>query len=346
MTKSHASTPFALGTFSIAGAPAFPGLVMAERVVALHALVPVCRRMGSELRDPGSLLSVLDEWQVNESALCRVAAHLAGRAATLAQLSAPLAALKVHAPLEQPRQIFCSGANYRRHVIDLIVDQARDPEVQGMSRDERLKYAENLMDERSASGTPYIFSKAWSSITGPFDPIPIPANVEQPDWELELAAVIGKPAFHVSRAAAHDYIAGYTICNDITNRELVHRQDLKALGSDWVMGKCLPGYLPMGPYLVPACFVREPQDVRITLKLNGEIKQDESTADMIFDIARLLEYLTSRVRLWPGDLLLTGSPSGNGSHTNRFLRPGDVLEGSIAGLGAQRNACVAGDAGG
>jgi 2,4-diketo-3-deoxy-L-fuconate hydrolase len=343
MPKSHHSSSFALGTFSIAGAPPFPGLVMAERVVALNALIPLGKRLGHELRNTGSLLSVLDEWQSNEGALCQAAVHLAERAETLEQLSAPLGVLKVHAPLEQPRQVFCSGANYRRHVIDLIVDQARDPQVQGMNRDERLEYAENLMDERSANGTPYIFSKAWSSITGPFDPIPIPAGVEQPDWELELVAVIGRPAFHVSRAAAHDFVAGYTICNDITNRELVHRQDLKALGSDWVMGKCLPGYLPMGPYLVPARFVREPQDVRITLKLNGEIKQDESTADMIFDISRLLEYLTSRVKLWPGDLLLTGSPSGNGSHTNRYLRPGDVLEGSIAGLGTQRNSCVAGD---
>jgi 2-keto-4-pentenoate hydratase/2-oxohepta-3-ene-1,7-dioic acid hydratase in catechol pathway len=343
MPDSHTSPRFALGTFSIAGAPTFPGLVMGERVIALNALVPVCKRLGHELRNPDTLLSVLDEWQLNESALCRAAQHLADRAEALAQLSAPLGVLTVHAPLEQPRQIFCSGANYRKHVIDLIVDQARDPEVQGMSREQRLVYAQNLMDERGANGTPYIFSKAWSSITGPFDPIPIPGNVEQPDWELELVAVIGKPAFHVSRAEAHDYIAGYTICNDITNRELVHRQDLKALGSDWVMGKCLPGYLPMGPYLVPARFVRKPQDVRITLRLNGEIKQDESTADMIFDIARLLEYLTSRVRLWPGDLLLTGSPSGNGSHTNRFLRPGDVLEGSIEGLGTQRNCCVAGD---
>jgi len=340
MPDSHTSPRFALGTFSIAGAPPFPGLVMAERVVALNALVPVCKRLGHELRNPASLLSVLDEWQLNESALCQAAVYLADRAEALARLSAPLGVLTVHAPLEHPRQIFCSGANYRKHVIDLIVDQARDPEVQGMSREQRLVYAQNLMDERGANGTPYIFSKAWSSITGPFDPVPIPANVEQPDWELELVAVIGKPAFHVSRAAAHDYIAGYTICNDITNRELVHRKDLKALGSDWVMGKCMPGYLPMGPYLVPACFVRKPQDVRITLRLNGEIKQDESTADMIFDIARLLEYLTSRVRLWPGDLLLTGSPSGNGSHINRFLRPGDVLEGSIEGLGTQRNTCV------
>ena len=340
MSFPMAAPHFALGTFSVAGSPSFPGLVMSDRVVALRALAPVCRQLGGELRNTESLLSVLDDWQANESALRQVALHLADHSAALALLSAPLDVLKVHAPLEQPRQIFCSGANYRKHVIDLIVDQARDAATQEMSREQRMTYAVNLMDERAANGTPYIFSKAWSSITGPFDPIPLSANVEQPDWELELVVVIGKPAFHVSRAAAYDYVAGFTICNDITNRELVHRQDLKALGSDWVMGKCMPGYLPMGPYLVPAAFVPQPQDVRITLRLNGEVKQDESTADMIFDIPQLIEYLTSRVRLWPGDILLTGSPSGNGSHTNRFLRAGDVLEGSIAGIGTQRNICV------
>lgn len=342
MPHPTTSSPFALGTFSVAGSPPFPGLVMAERVIGLYGLVPLCKQLGGDLRVAGTLLSLLDEWQSNEPALRLLASHLADRAGAFDAMSVPVSALKVHAPLEQPRQIFCSGANYRKHVIDLIVDQARDPETRTMNREERLAYGVRLMDERSAKGTPYIFSKAWSSITGPFDPIPLPVNVEQPDWELELVVVIGKPAFHVTRAAAYDYVAGYTICNDITNRELVHRQDLKALGSDWVMGKCMPGYLPMGPYLVPAAFVPQPQDVRITLKLNGEVKQDESTADMIFDIPRLIEYLTSRVRLWPGDLLLTGSPSGNGSHTNRFLRVGDVLEGSIAGLGTQRNLCVAG----
>jgi 2,4-didehydro-3-deoxy-L-rhamnonate hydrolase len=341
MTLVVAVPRFELGTFSVAGSPPFPGLVMSDRVIALHALAPLCKQLGSALRQTGSLLSVLDEWETNEHALRQAARHLGGDDQAVARLSAPLSALRVHAPLEQPRQIFCSGANYRKHVIDLIVDQARDLATQGMNREQRLAYAVALMDERAANGTPYIFSKAWSSITGPFDPIPLPANVEQPDWELELVVVIGKPAFHVTRSSAYEYVAGYTICNDITNRELVHRQDLKALGSDWVMGKCMPGYLPMGPFLIPAAFVPQPQKVQITLKLNGEVKQDESTADMIFDIPRLIEYLTSRVRLWPGDILLTGSPSGNGSHTNRFLRQGDVLEGTIAGIGTQRNVCVA-----
>jgi 2-keto-4-pentenoate hydratase/2-oxohepta-3-ene-1,7-dioic acid hydratase in catechol pathway len=285
------------------------------------------------------VLGLLEEWQHNEAALGGLLEQLG--AERFRRESVPLASLRVHAPVA-PRQIFCSGANYRKHVIDLIVDQAREAAVAEMSRAERFAYAEKLMDDRAAHGTPYIFSRVTSSICGPFDDVELPHDVEQPDWELELAAVIGRPAFRVPRAQAHHFIAGYTICNDLTNRELVHRQDLKALGSDWVMGKNLPGYMPMGPFLVPASFVPAPQDVRITLKLNGQVMQDESTTDMIFDIARLLEYLTSRVRLYPGDLLLTGSPSGNGSHYQRFLRAGDVMEGTIEGLGEQRNICVSG----
>src|SRR5882724_12673271 len=184
MSQPINSPAFALGTFSVAGSRSFPGLVMAERVIALNGLVPLCKQLGSELRVAGTLLSLLDEWQRNEPALQRVVAHLAERAGTFAAMSVPVSVLKVHAPLEQPRQIFCSGANYRKHVIDLIVDQARDPETQTMTREERLEYAVKLMDERGANGSPYIFSKAWSSITGPFDSIPLPANVEQPDWEL------------------------------------------------------------------------------------------------------------------------------------------------------------------
>ena len=333
--------PFQLGTFSIAGSPSFPGLVLDDRVVALKALASVCRQQGIDLRNTDSLLALLEDWTINERALQQVVTHLAKD--DFIAMSVPSKWLRIHAPLEQPRQIFCSGANYRRHVIDLIVDQAREPAVEGMTREQRLEYAERLMDERAARGVPYIFSRVWSSIAGPFDDIPIPQNVEQPDWELELAVVIGRPAFHVSRADAHQYIAGYTICNDVTNRELVHRQDLKAIGTDWVMGKNLPGYLPMGPYLVPAAFVPTPQDVRITLQLNDQVMQDESTSDMIFDIPRLIEYLTSRVRLSPGDVLLTGSPSGNGSHYQRYLRPGDVLHGSITGLGSQRTTCVRAD---
>lgn len=340
-----APTPaYALGTFSVAGSPGFPGLVVGERVIALAALKPLARSLGVRLSGTESLLAVFDDWESNDAALAKLAEHVRAHLDQPESLPArpiDVAHLRVHAPLEQPRQFFCSGANYRKHVIDLIVDQGRDPATAGMSPEQRQDYGRRLMDERAATGTPYIFTKAWSSIAGPFDPLVLPAGVEQPDWELELAVVIGKPAYRVSRDQAWGCIAGYTIVNDITNRELVHRQDLKALGSDWVMGKCLPGYSPMGPYIVPARLVPAPQDLRITLKLNGDTMQDERTADMIFPIPRLIEYLSSQIQLWPGDILITGSPAGNGSHYNRYLRDGDVMEGTIAGIGTQRIRCVA-----
>ncbi|KAB0622270.1 fumarylacetoacetate hydrolase family protein [Castellaniella defragrans] len=343
-----ASGAYALGTFSLAGSPGFPGLVMDGKVLALAGLQPLSRRLGTPLTGIESLLTMLDDWAGNALALSRLADHLAGcwtHGQGLPAEPVDVGRLRVHAPIERPRQFFCSGANYRKHVIDLIVDQRGDPATQGMSADECRAYAVRLMDERAERGAPYIFTKPWSAIAGPYDPIRIPGHVEQPDWELELAVVIGKPCYRVSRDEARDCIAGYTIVNDITNRARVHRQDLKALGTDWVMGKGLPGFSPMGPYLVPASQVPDPQDLRITLKLNGRVMQDESTADMIFTIPRLIEYLSSQVQLWPGDILITGSPAGNGTHFGRYLKPGDVLEGTIGGLGMQRNVCIASEAG-
>jgi 2-keto-4-pentenoate hydratase/2-oxohepta-3-ene-1,7-dioic acid hydratase in catechol pathway len=140
-----------------------------------------------------------------------------------------------------------------------------------------------------------------------------------------------------------NYVAGYTIVNDLTTREKVSRKegDMREMGMDWVACKSSPTYLPMGPYLVPAAFIPNPQRLRVTLKLNGETMQNESTEDMIFDVARLIEAASASTLLQPGDLICTGSPAGNGVHHGRFLRPGDVMEGSITGLGTQRNTCVA-----
>jgi 2,4-diketo-3-deoxy-L-fuconate hydrolase len=146
----------------------------------------------------------------------------------------------------------------------------------------------------------------------------------------------------VPRAHAMEFVAGYTIVNDISDRTRLWRRDeLKAMGTDWIAGKSAPTYLPTGPYLLPSKFVARPDDLRLTLRLNGEIKQNESTSDMIFDIPRLIEYLSAMVQLMPGDVICTGSPAGNGTHFNRFLQPGDVIEASISGLGFQRNEVVA-----
>ncbi len=168
----------------------------------------------------------------------------------------------------------------------------------------------------------------------------LPSTGTQHDWELELGVVIGTAARNVSRVDALNHVAGYTIVNDITTRDRVFRPDMPGLGTDWLAGKNAPTFLPLGPWLVPAPFVADPMNLRITLTLNGDTMQDETTADMIFDISQLIEHVSTITPLNPGDLLLTGSPAGNGAHYGRYLQPGDIMASTITGLGAQRNGCV------
>jgi len=329
--------PFQLGTFSVAGCAPFAGVVLDQKVIAATALEPICLRAGKPLQHSASLLGLLQAWEANMAAL-----QAAVDDPTITMLpSIALDAVQVHAPILYPRQIFCAGANYRQHVIDLVVDQNASPETQGMNPEQRRAWGAAMMDKRAATGTPYVFTKLPSCIVGPYDAITISHDAVQPDWELELVVVIGKAARRVSRENALHYVAGYTIANDVTNREKVHRADMKAIGSDWLAGKCSPSYLPIGPFLTPAAFIPDPQQLHITLKLNGQVMQDEGTNDMLFNVARLIEYVSQLAQLWPGDVLLTGSPKGNGSHFNRYLQPGDVVEGEIRGLGVMGNVCVA-----
>lgn len=239
------------------------------------------------------------------------------------------------APVE-PRQVLQAGANYREHVIELVAagltnNTDRTPE-------EARTFAAEMMDERAASGEPYFFIGLPAAIAGPRDVLRLPASGTTHDWELELAVVIGREAFQVSREQAHEHIAGYTIVNDVTTRELVFRQDMKEIGTDWYRAKNAPGFLPTGPVLAPPDRV-DVDNARISLALNGEIRQDSTTGDLLFDIPALISAASSTMPLLPGDLLLTGSPPGNGQHWKRFLQDGDVMSGSITGLGTQNVPC-------
>lgn len=331
---------FSLGTLSEAGAAPFPAVIVGEQAISLDQIVAFAAAKGSSLRSCGSLLTLFEHWPEKFAALQQLAEEGAFDPSATLFRRRSVAALKVHAPIEAPRQILCLGANYRRHVIELMAAQV-SPETANFDIEGRRDYAAKMMDKRIESGSPYAFIKLQSCVTGPYDPILLPPDVTEPDWELELAFVIGKPARYVSRADAMSYIAGYTVANDVTARERIYRPDIKAIGTDWLAGKCLPTFLPMGPFVVPAAFVSDPMRLQITLKLNGEVMQDESTADMIFDVARQVEYLSSRMQLMPGDVVCTGSPAGNGAHYGRFLRDGDVMEGTIAEIGTIRNPCVA-----
>jgi 2-keto-4-pentenoate hydratase/2-oxohepta-3-ene-1,7-dioic acid hydratase in catechol pathway len=318
--------PFGLGRFSGSDG-AFTGLVVGEAVAPLSYV-------RHDLSDRLSPVAVLARWDELAGDLSRAAGQVA-RGGLGAQ---PVASLRRLTPVE-PRQLLAAGLNYRTHVIDLMVD-GRIGSRPGMSVDEIRAEATAVMDERTRSGVPFLWVGLPTSVCGPDDDIVLRADSERTDWELELAAVIGAPARDVPRDRALSCVAGWTVANDLTARDFVGRDDLGPVGADWLQSKCAPTYKPIGPYLVPAALVDDPQALQIQLRLNGELMQDETTADMIFDVASLIAFASRQAQLLPGDVVLTGSPAGNGSHYDRWLRPGDVMEGSITGLGTQRNRVV------
>jgi 2,4-diketo-3-deoxy-L-fuconate hydrolase len=253
----------------------------------------------------------------------------------------PLDSVTLTAPVE-PRQVLQTGANYRTHVIDLVAAGASRERFP--TKEAAREWAATMMDERARTGEPYFFIGLPQCVVGDDVELVLPVYSDQHDWELELAVVIGKPAFRVSREEAMEHVAGYTIVNDVTTRDLVFRKDMKEIGTDWYRAKNAPGFLPTGPFLVPARFVPEPGRLTLKLLLNGETMQDASTDDLLFDLPALISGASQTVSLLPGDLLLTGSPAGNGLHWGRLLQDGDVMTGTISGLGTQVVRCVAEEA--
>jgi 2-keto-4-pentenoate hydratase/2-oxohepta-3-ene-1,7-dioic acid hydratase in catechol pathway len=180
---------------------------------------------------------------------------------------------------------------------------------------------------------PIIFNKAPSCISGPYDPVRLPRNSVKTDWEVEIAFVIGKHAHYVEQSDALSYIAGFCVCNDISEREFQLEH-----GGQWVKGKMAPTFGPIGPWLVTIDEIADVQQLPLWLELNGKRIQNSNTSDMIFPIAKLLSYTSQFVALEPGDIITTGTPPGVGlgMKPEKYLKPGDVMELSVEGLGVQR----------
>ena len=316
---------YQLGTFRTASGDAVGGVLVGEQVLPLTAL-----GLGATTVD-----GVLADWSRTSAILdATLGGDINGSAAAAAL---PLSTLVPAAPFV-PGQVFQSGANYRTHVVQLMVAAAVE---QGQTDlDEVRARAAETMDERARTGTPYVFLGLPSAVCGPQDDVVLPPTGTKHDWELELGVVIGAHAHLVDRDHAMDCVAGYVVVNDLSTRDRIFRPDIPSIGTDWLAGKNSPTFLPLGPWIMPAQFVADPMDLRICLSLNGDVMQDETTADMIFDIPRLIEHISAITPLRPGDLLLTGSPAGNGAHFGRYLQAGDVMESTITGLGTQRNRCV------
>jgi acylpyruvate hydrolase len=224
-------------------------------------------------------------------------------------LAYPTAEVEFLPPISRPGKIICLGLNYRHHIIE-------------MGR-ELPKY-------------PVIFAKFANTLIGHRQPIVLPPVSKKVDYEAEMVIVIGRTGKNVSPEAAFDYIAGYTIFNDVSARDYQRRT------IQWLQGKTFDGSGPIGPALVTADEISAPHALDITLRLNGEVMQQSNTADFIFDIPTIIHYLSQIMTLEPGDLIATGTPSGVGFARDPqvFLKPGDVVQVEISELGVLENPVV------
>jgi len=233
----------------------------------------------------------------------------------------PLARVKLLAPVLYPGDIYCAGANYTDHMAEMARAQGKEPGPTMKDLGEK----------------PWHFVKtSRSSVVGPGAKVRLPAYSQEVDWEVELAAVIGKTVKDVSADKALACVAGYTIANDLSARDAMKR-DKNPPGSpfhyDWVSQKCFEGSCPLGPWIVPASDIGDPHRLGIRLWVNGELMQDSHTSKLIFDTAEQIAMLSSRVTLHPGDLVLTGTPAGVGMGRDRFLKAGDTVKLWIESIG-------------
>jgi 2-keto-4-pentenoate hydratase/2-oxohepta-3-ene-1,7-dioic acid hydratase in catechol pathway len=229
----------------------------------------------------------------------------------------PAAAIRWHAPIPRPsKNVFCVGRNYASHAEEAA--RARGTEV---------KIPE----------VPMFFTKAPTTVSGPYDEIPWePSVTQQVDWEAELGVIVGLAGRNIRRDAALAHVFGYTVLNDVTAR------DLQKSHGQFFKGKSLDRFCPMGPVVVTADELGDPQRREVTLRVNGVVKQTGNTRDMIFPVAVLIESLSQGLTIEPGDILATGTPEGVGfaRTPQEFLRDGDVMETAVEGIGTMRNRIV------
>jgi 2-keto-4-pentenoate hydratase/2-oxohepta-3-ene-1,7-dioic acid hydratase in catechol pathway len=185
---------------------------------------------------------------------------------------------------------------------------------------------------------PVLFFKATTAITGPYDSIIIPKGSNKTDWEVELAIIIGKRASYVEQNEAMDYIAGYLIHNDVSERTFQLERE-----GQWVKGKSADSFAPLGPWLVTKDEIDDPQNLDLWLNVNGETVQSSNTSDMVFPVPHLVSYISQFMTLMPGDIISTGTPFGVGMGFDppRYLNPGDVIELGVTGLGVARQEVIA-----
>ena len=310
---------FGFGTYEHRGRR-FPGLVQPD-----GALIDLSQRF----RDTHE---ILDDWESNLQILMDVDAASRGSDLRFADVRAL-------PPLAHPN-ILGGGSNYREHVIEMLTHgpysklRLQDGESLEAARARNAAF----VDHRAQHGMPIFWSGMHSSLIGANDDIVLPPIGKNHDWELELVAVIGAPRRFASLEEAGAMIAGYMIINDLATLDQYQRPDVPWQYDMFIKNQ--PTFKVTGPFIVPSALV-DRDAIRIELQVNGVVKHDWPVTDMIFSPEKMVAYASERARLMPGDMILTGSPPGNASLTGDFLKAGDLVTGSLTGLGRQRNLCIA-----
>ena len=293
------------------------GFYLDDRVISLTKAAAGC---GVSLTDSDSLLPFLSGGQQRQKVLELEGKIEAKSPAERSVWEVPASGVSLLVPVPGPSKLLLLAGNYTKHI-----------EEGGGKAEERAKTF------------PYVFMKPpLTTLTNPGNPIKIPAvSPHCIDWELELGVIIGTRCKGVAETEALKYVAGYTVVNDISDRKFRpnpgRNQREKDVFFDWLHGKWHDTFCPMGPCVIPSDELPNPQDLQMTLKVNGEVKQSASTAEMVFPVAAVVAFISSFVTLEPGDIISTGTPHGVGASTRTFLKSGDAIEATIEGIGTLRN---------
>jgi 2-keto-4-pentenoate hydratase/2-oxohepta-3-ene-1,7-dioic acid hydratase in catechol pathway len=256
-----------------------------------------------------TVLAIIEDWPAAKGVL-KAATAKAPKSKVKSQ---PLAKTKLRAPLLWPHTIYCAGSNYADHAAEMARKMNRpiepDPHTLGLKA--------------------WHFMKAAKSLADPGATVKISGVSDRVDWEVELAAVIGRPGRNIPQDKALSYVAGYTCANDLSARDLGPRPNISESSPfkhDWTKHKTFDGSCPLGPWIVPASDIGDPQKLGLKLWVNGVLKQDSNTSDMIFNLAEQIARLSEGTTLHPGDLILTGTPAGVGAGRGEFLKKGDLVK--------------------
>lgn len=310
---------FGIGSFAAQGRE-FPGLVHPDGAIL---------DLSDKWRDTHA---ILDDWRRSFDALVDIAA-------TRRDSGLRLDGVRPLPVLSHPN-VLGAGANYRQHVAEMMTKNSFNQDKRRPGESDESFFERNLteVDKRARNGMPYFWTGLHSALTGADDDLVLPLIGEHHDWELEFGVVVCGTGRYLKPDETESLIAGYVMVNDFGTVDEARRSDVR-WEFDFV-SKHQPSFKPCGPFMVPKPFV-DRSKVQITLKLNGQAMQDWPISDMIFQPEQILSYASERIRLTPGDILLTGSPPGNGATMGRFLKPGDLVESEITYLGRQRNRVVA-----